>query len=389
MTNIRIMASVCFLIVMGNIKAQSPQKFSYQAVVRNASQALLTNKTVGIRASVLRGSAGGTAVYSESHTATTNSNGLVSIEIGGGTLLSGRFMQINWASGPYFLKTEIDVNGGTNYTITGVSQLLSVPYALFAGNVNYSDTSATNELQVLSRSNDTIFLSRGGFVVLPKIIMKDTSATNELQVLSRRNDTIFLSRGGFVVLPEVHIPDTSSSNELQVLSLKSDTLFLSKGGFVKMPSMDSADIAKMGFITRHALGSGNVTYKVGDTAGGGIVFYVNSNGTHGLIAETVDQSSGSKSYGMSEDAISNPANHSTAGKEYHDWRIPTLFELDLMYNRLHIKGLGGFASGNYWSCSFADNSLPIPGWYINFSNGSSSTSPRSTTSHRVRAIRSF
>lgn len=355
MTNIRIMTSVCFLIVMGSIKAQSPQKFSYQAVVRNASQALLSNKTVGIRASVLRGSAGGTAVYSESHTATTNSNGLVSIEIGGGTLLSGRFMQINWASGPYFLKTEIDINGGTTYTITGVSQLLSVPYALFAGNVNYSDTSATNELQMLSRSNDTIVLSRGGFVVLP----------------------------------EVHIPDTSSSNELQVLSLKSDTLFLSKGGFVKMPTMDSVEIAKMGFITRHALGSGNATYKVGDTAGGGIVFYVNSTGTHGLIAETVDQSTGSKSYGMSEDAISNPANHSKAGKEYHDWRIPTLFELDLMYNRLHTKGLGGFASDNYWSCSFADNSLPIPGWYINFSNGSSSTTPRSTTSHRVRAIRSF
>ena len=108
--------------------AQSPQKMSYQCVVRNASGTLVTNQTVGIKISILQGSASGTAVYTETMTPTTNTNGLVSIEIGGGT----GFDLINWSAGPYFLKTETDPAGGTNYTITGTSQLLSVPYALYA-----------------------------------------------------------------------------------------------------------------------------------------------------------------------------------------------------------------------------------------------------------------
>jgi hypothetical protein len=111
-----------------SIFAQSPQKMSYQCVLRNASGALVTNQVVGIKISILQGSASGTAVYTETLTPTTNPNGLVSIEIGGGT----GFDLINWSAGPYFLKTETDPTGGTSYTITGTSQLLSVPYAFYA-----------------------------------------------------------------------------------------------------------------------------------------------------------------------------------------------------------------------------------------------------------------
>ena len=124
-----------------NVFAQSPQKMSYQCVVRNASGTLVTNQMVGIKISILQGSASGTAVYTETLTPTTNTNGLVSIEIGGGT----GFDAINWSAGPYFLKTETDPAGGTNYTITGTSQLLSVPYALYAKSAangfsgNYND----------------------------------------------------------------------------------------------------------------------------------------------------------------------------------------------------------------------------------------------------------
>jgi hypothetical protein len=82
--------------------------------------------------SILQGSAGGTAVYVERQIPQTNSNGLVTIEIGNGTVISGTFSSINWANGPYFIKTETDLTGGSNYTITGTSQLLSVPYALYA-----------------------------------------------------------------------------------------------------------------------------------------------------------------------------------------------------------------------------------------------------------------
>jgi uncharacterized protein (TIGR02145 family) len=87
---------------------------------------------VGMRISILQGSTTGTAVYVETHSPTTNANGLVSIEIGGGTVVSGSFSAINWANGPYYVKTETDPAGGTNYSITGTQQLLSVPYALYA-----------------------------------------------------------------------------------------------------------------------------------------------------------------------------------------------------------------------------------------------------------------
>ncbi len=115
--------------------AQSPEKMSYQAVVRDASDNLVTNQSVGMQISILQGSANGTAVYVETQTPGTNANGLVSIEIGNGTVVSGDFSTIDWANGTYYIKTETDPAGGINYTITGTSQLLSVPYALHAKTV--------------------------------------------------------------------------------------------------------------------------------------------------------------------------------------------------------------------------------------------------------------
>jgi len=111
--------------------AQLPEKMSYQAVIRNSGDELVTSTTIGMQISILQGSATGTPVYVETQTPATNANGLVSIEIGAGTT-SDDFSAIDWADGTYFIKTETDMAGGTNYTITGVSQLLSVPYALHA-----------------------------------------------------------------------------------------------------------------------------------------------------------------------------------------------------------------------------------------------------------------
>lgn len=108
--------------------AQSPNKLIYQAVVRNSNNQLVANHKVSMQISILQGSTTGTAVYVEIQHPTTNANGLVGIEIGGGT----GFSDINWANGPYFIKTETDPKGGINYIITGTSQLLSVPYALHA-----------------------------------------------------------------------------------------------------------------------------------------------------------------------------------------------------------------------------------------------------------------
>ena len=125
--------TICAAILMtSSLFAQAPNKMSYQAVIRNNTNALVANQAVGMRISILQTSPSGTAVYVETQTPSTNANGLVSIEIGGGAVISGNFASINWANGPYFVKTETDPSGGNNYTITGTSQLLSVPYALHA-----------------------------------------------------------------------------------------------------------------------------------------------------------------------------------------------------------------------------------------------------------------
>lgn len=129
----KIITLITVLLINTIAFAQVPQKMSYQAVVRNASDALVVSTTVGMQISILQGSASGSAVYVETHTPTTNANGLVSVEIGAGSVVSGTFSAINWSTGNYYIKSETDLAGGTTYTISGTSQLLSVPYAMYAG----------------------------------------------------------------------------------------------------------------------------------------------------------------------------------------------------------------------------------------------------------------
>jgi hypothetical protein len=120
-----------FLLATVSILAQTPEKMSYQVVLRDASNTLLTNQQVGIQISILQTTITGSAVYTEIQTATTNINGLVSLEIGTGTS-SNNFSAIDWSTGPFFIKTATDPSGGSNYSIIGTSQLMSVPFALYA-----------------------------------------------------------------------------------------------------------------------------------------------------------------------------------------------------------------------------------------------------------------
>jgi hypothetical protein len=106
---------------------QAPEKMSYQAVLRDANNVLVVNQQVGMQISVLQGE---TAVYAETQAPITNSNGLVSLEIGTGSVIQGTFIDIDWSAGEYYIKTEIDPTGSNDYTIIGTSQILSVPFAL-------------------------------------------------------------------------------------------------------------------------------------------------------------------------------------------------------------------------------------------------------------------
>lgn len=132
MKNIFIFLAV--VLITTGVLAQAPKKMSYQAVIRNSSNALITNSAVGVRISIIQGSINGTEVYKEIYNPNpeTNDNGLLAIEIGTGVPATGIFSNIDWGDGPFYIKIETDPTGGTNYTITGMSQLLSVPYAMYA-----------------------------------------------------------------------------------------------------------------------------------------------------------------------------------------------------------------------------------------------------------------
>ena len=260
------------LFLPGLLIAQTPQEFKYQAVVRDANGDLKVNSIISVKSSVLSGSSSGSVVYSETQTISTNGYGVASLNIGSGTLVSGDFTTIDWGGNTYYVKTELDIIGGTNYQFMGTSQILSVPYALHsktsATSLDDNDKSPTNEIQQLSIANDTIKLSSGGEVYLSSYLDNtdqqtlslqgnqlvisngnsvtlsgtidlDADPSNELQLLSLSNDTLFLSSGNYVVLP----PDSDAdpNNELQVLSLSNDTLYLAQGNYVVLPPDSDGD----------------------------------------------------------------------------------------------------------------------------------------------------
>ncbi|MCG6190377.1 autotransporter outer membrane beta-barrel domain-containing protein [Maribellus maritimus] len=159
-----ILISVC------TVFAQVPSAFNYQAVVRNSSGELVSNQNVSFRISILEDSESGITVYSETHSATTNNFGLVSLKVGQGTSETGTFSPDSWGAIPHFIKIELDAEGGNTYTHMGTSQLLSVPYAFHAQTVEVdkvddADADATNELQTISLSGTLLTLSDGGGTV--------------------------------------------------------------------------------------------------------------------------------------------------------------------------------------------------------------------------------
>ena len=166
---------IALLSISFNMNAQSPEGFKYQAVIRDAGNAIITNQVVGMRFSIQQGTIGGPSVYIETFSPTTNAFGLVNLDIGSGTIVSGTFAAIDWANGPYFIETAVDAAGGSTYAVMGTSQLLSVPYALHAKTadnvindlVNDADSDPSNEIQSLQLTGQDLSISGGNTVTIP------------------------------------------------------------------------------------------------------------------------------------------------------------------------------------------------------------------------------
>ena len=195
----KIFSFLAAFILTGSLLAQAPRSFNYQAVVRDASGDIIVNTMVGMKITILQGTISGTAVCVEEFSPTTNDFGLVALSIG--SVNTTDFATIDWSAGPYFVKVEIDPAGGTSYSEMGTTRLLSVPFALYAEsveNVDDDDPNPSNELQAISISNDTLYLSDGGQVYLGYLL--DDADTQKLVL----NDFYLgITNGNEITLPSV------------------------------------------------------------------------------------------------------------------------------------------------------------------------------------------
>ena len=135
--------------------AQAPQKINFQSILRNSSGEVVSNSSVSLRISILRGTINDNSVYSETHAKTTDASGLISLQIGNGTVISGIFANIDWGGASHFIKLEADFSGGSNYVVLGTQELMSVPYALYATKTDTSVLKLTSRLATKLRDYNT------------------------------------------------------------------------------------------------------------------------------------------------------------------------------------------------------------------------------------------
>ena len=169
--NKKIKLIIGIIIISFASLAQSPESMNYQAVIRNSSGTLIANQSVGIRIKILQGSANGSAVYNETFSPTTNTYGMVSLQIGTGSVVSGTFSSIDWGNNSYYVETAADVSGGSNYSVISTTQFMSVPYALYAKSAGSSP--ADNDW---SESGNNIYRNSGN------VGIGTTNPTSKLEV---------------------------------------------------------------------------------------------------------------------------------------------------------------------------------------------------------------
>lgn len=437
--------------------AQAPQAFPYQSVLRDASGNLLANQNVSLRFSILSGSATGNMVYQETQTAITNHLGLFNVNIGQGIVTNGSFGSINWGSGSKYLKVELDATGGSNYVVMDNAQLLSVPYALFAGNssasigqwttsgnniynsnsgnVGIGTTSPVSKLQISNTNGGTDFqglniYSNGSNLNYFDIYSDNTANTSGslLRLVTRNTagltttstDLVKYKNGVFAI--NNYETDPSACIAFSLGANAPERMRIASNGNVGIGTnspQSKLDVAGQIRISGGAPGEGKVltsdanglaswqnntastTHYIGESYGGGIVFFVYDNGQHGLIAANSDictncggssqivscgtgcglrlqntpvigdgigaglsnslflidqnrrnvQTSSSAGAGASNAAVPNDfapyvaINYSStqSGIKYGDWYLPSLYELQLLY--LNRNSVGGFFMG--------------------------------------------
>ena len=197
--------------------SQSPQAFKYQAVARDGSGNILANQSVSLKISILQGTPTGSIAYSETHNVSTDPHGLINLDIGKGSPVSGTFSSVKWGTDEFFLKLEMDPAGGTSYQALGTSQFLSVPYALHA-------TTVETEKQELSVAGQNISISDGNTIEAPSLWSQNGNelyytkgnvgiGTDEPAAKLQINGTLMVGSGSKLISSIAEINDTTDATD--------------------------------------------------------------------------------------------------------------------------------------------------------------------------------
>ncbi len=397
-----------------------PNKFTYQSVVRDTSGQLVTNQSVGMRLSLQRGPHLAN-LYTETHQLTTNSNGLLTCIIGSGQPTLGMMDTIDWSEGMVYVKTEIDMSGGSNYSLVSTRELLSVPYALYSLNSGSSTPGPVGPMGPQGvpgpQGPSGVSFPSGGISgqalyycngvptwgPCPNQPTMPTVTTNLVTLLPGNSASTggnVTSDGGSPVTHRGVVYDTTSNPSLTsnysvdgsgtgsfvstLNNLAPTTTYYTRAYATN--AVGTAYGSVVSFSTNLSL----PTVTIGQNHAGGIVFYVDSTGQHGLACTSFDQNTSvwgcngtyisgtSTTFGTgmaNTTAIVNGCSVSPfAASEcndlvlngYNDWYLPSRDELVLMYQNLKTQSLGNFSNDWYWSSSQVSSGNA---WYVTFHNG--------------------
>ena len=384
------------------IQAQKPNNLSYQAVLRNVNNTLMINIKVGMRISIIKGSEFGPSVYVETQNVKTNMNGLVSLQIGAGDFIYGNYRTIDWSEGPYFLKTEIDPFGGTDYTIISVQQILSVPFSMYADHAKFADT-IIGDID----ENDPIFSKS----VAQSITRANISAWNNKVDSTVESDPIFMNWN-------------KSYHDLSAKPSIGDSIrAIANGSETKLSAGQHISISGSGTLTSpYSIQANNVfTHYIGEYFEGGIVFHIYRDSLgieHGLIVSQSDLSIDSQ-WSSIDTLIGNNAKSTWNGlsntqaisndttilisaakacknlvqANYSDWYLPSIDELYIMFShrfdinrRLsQVNGSQLIGLSSYWSSTELDKTDALS---VNYLSGTIAQDAKNTMK-KVRAIRKY
>jgi len=289
------------------------------------------------------------------------------------------------SSGEKVILNFLSSSGGTITGTLGITGNTTISGTTTLTGINNTGT-ITNTGALINTGNLTV--NGNGTITGTLGVTGATTITGTLTLPSLSASTL-LGTNGTSQLGTVSLTGDITTTGLVATLSNTGVISGTYGSSTEVPQITVDSKGRITTITTTAISAsgGGTTHTIGETFGGGIVFYITDGGLHGLIAETINQSSPTCTWFDAQDFISNPDYHSTEGKKFTDWRLPTKYELNLLYSKK--TEVGGFADGFYWSSTEIDNPDGFFAWAQDFDEGWLRTTFSKDETFYVRAIRAF